>query len=134
MLSRRSCRTCTTAAGVGHQDLQRARSAGEPVQVGLRHGQARPGGVVEGARAGGRSARRHQELHESRLTRGPRWSRSRFLSGNAVWRAATCFLVNRPPVSLAGVYGHGVIRFGPGVYDAGQSGYSDQSGAVGEFW
>ena len=49
------CRTCTTAAGAGDQHLERARPAGEPVQVGLRHRQARPGGAVQGDRAGGRA-------------------------------------------------------------------------------
>ena len=40
--------------GPGRQRLQRARAAGQPVQVGVRHGQARPRGTEQGDRAGGR--------------------------------------------------------------------------------
>ena len=43
----------------------------QPVQVGLRHGQARPGGAVQGGRAGGRAARGHQQLHQPGLRAHP---------------------------------------------------------------
>ena len=52
-------------------------AAGQPVQGGLRQRQARPRGAVQGHRAGGRRARRHQQLHRTPPTCARRWSSSR---------------------------------------------------------
>ena len=53
--------------GAHRQHLERARAAGEPVQVGVRRGQARPRGPVEGHRTRGGTARSDEQLHQPRL-------------------------------------------------------------------
>ena len=50
--------------GPGGQHLLGARAARVAVQVGVRGGQARAGGAVQGGRAGGRRARRHLQLRQ----------------------------------------------------------------------
>jgi 3-hydroxybutyrate dehydrogenase len=53
--------------GSHHQHLQCAWPPRKRVQVGLRDGQTRPGGAVEGDGAGGRAARGDQQLHQPRV-------------------------------------------------------------------
>ena len=74
---RGAARHVRAGLGPGRQHLERARPAGEPVQVGLRRGQARARGPLEGHRARGRPARRHEQLHQPRLRAHARSSRSR---------------------------------------------------------
>ena len=55
----------------------RARPPRLAVQVGLRHGQARPGGALQGDRPGGRAARASPATRSAPATCARRWSRGR---------------------------------------------------------